>query len=147
MPAIVRFHGTGEADVLKFDELPDTQPGDGEVRLKMAAIGLNRAEVMFRQGIYLETPELPSRLGYEAAGTVDAVGPGVSGIQVGDRESTIPSSRSSSSPLAWPAENSLSVMAWNPAPSNRSSPEPLLLTPSSMPTAIWSPTGRGAKSW
>ena len=91
MPKIVRFHETGEADVLRIEELPDSQPGKGEVRLKVAAIGINRAEVMFRQGVYLESPELPSRLGYEAAGTVDAVGPGVSGIQVGDRVSTIPS--------------------------------------------------------
>jgi NADPH:quinone reductase-like Zn-dependent oxidoreductase len=91
MPKIVRFHETGEADVLRLEELPDSQPGKGEVRLKVAAIGLNRAEVMFRQGVYLESPELPSRLGYEAAGTVDAVGPGVHGIQIGDRVSTIPS--------------------------------------------------------
>ena len=91
MPKIVRFHATGEADVLRLEELPDSPPGEGEVRLKVAAIGINRAEVMFRQGVYLESPELPSRLGYEAAGTVDAVGPGVSGIQVGDRVSTIPS--------------------------------------------------------
>ena len=90
MSTIVRFHETGEADVLKLEELPDSPPGEGEVRLKVAAIGLNRAEVMFRQAVYLESPDLPSRLGYEAAGTVDAVGPGVSGLQVGDRVSTIP---------------------------------------------------------
>jgi NADPH:quinone reductase-like Zn-dependent oxidoreductase len=46
---------------------------------------------MFRQGQYLENPVLPSRLGYEAAGIVDAVGPGTSGIRIGDRVSTIPS--------------------------------------------------------
>jgi NADPH:quinone reductase-like Zn-dependent oxidoreductase len=91
MPKIVRFHETGEADVLRLEALPDSPPGKGEVRLKVEAIGLNRAEVMFRQGMYLEAPELPSRLGYEAAGTVDAVGADVVGIQVGDRVSTIPS--------------------------------------------------------
>ena len=91
MPKIVRFHETGTAEVLKLEELPLTEPGEGEVRLKVEAIGLNRAEVMFRQGQYLQTPEPPSRLGYEAAGTVDAVGPGVNGIQIGDRVSTIPS--------------------------------------------------------
>jgi NADPH:quinone reductase-like Zn-dependent oxidoreductase len=91
MSKIVRFHATGAAEVLRLEDLPDSQPGKGEVRLKVAAIGINRAEVMFRQGLYLESPELPSRLGYEAAGTVDAVGPGISGIQVGDRVSTIPS--------------------------------------------------------
>jgi NADPH:quinone reductase len=90
MPKIVRFHETGTAEVLKLEELPLTEPGEGEVRLQVEAIGLNRAEVMFRQGQYLETPKPPSRIGYEAAGTVDAVGPGVSGIRIGDRVSTIP---------------------------------------------------------
>lgn len=91
MPKVVRFHETGDADVLQIEELPLVEPGRGELRLKVEAIGLNRAEVLFRQGQYLEAPELPSRIGYEAAGVVDAVGPGVSGIKVGDRVSTIPS--------------------------------------------------------
>ncbi|UFS70205.1 zinc-dependent alcohol dehydrogenase family protein [Geomonas sp. RF6] len=91
MPKIVRFHETGAAEVLKIEEVPLESPGAGEVRLAVEAIGLNRAEVMFRQGRYLEDPKLPSRIGYEAAGTVDAVGPGVTGVNVGDRVSTIPS--------------------------------------------------------
>ncbi len=90
MPKIIRFHETGGADVLQIEDLPLEEPGEGEVRLKVEAIGLNRAEVMFREGQYLEDPELPSRLGYEAAGIVDAVGPGVGDIQVGDCVSTIP---------------------------------------------------------
>ena len=91
MSKIVRFHQTGPADVLKLEDVPLSEPAKGEVRLKVEAIGLNRAEVMFRQGQYLEAPVFPSRLGYEAAGVVDAVGPGVEGIQIGDRVSTIPS--------------------------------------------------------
>lgn len=91
MPKVVRFYETGGAEVLKIEELPLAEPGEGEVRLTVEAIGLNRAEVMFRQGQYLENPELPSRLGYEAAGIIDAVGPGTSGIRIGDRVSTIPS--------------------------------------------------------
>lgn len=91
MPKIVRFHKTGEADVLKIEELPTADPAEGEVRLKVQAIGLNRAEIMFRKGQYLEQPKLPSRIGYEAAGVIDALGPGVSDLQVGDRVSTIPS--------------------------------------------------------
>ena len=91
MPKIVRFHETGGAEVLKVEDLPLAEPGKGEVRLKVEAIGLNRAEIMFRKGKYLEAPQLPSRLGYEAAGIVDAVGPGTSGIHIGDRVSTIPS--------------------------------------------------------
>ncbi len=91
MAKIVRFHQTGAADVLKLEDVPLSEPGAGEVRLKVEAIGLNRAEVMFRQGQYLESPVFPSRLGYEAAGIIDAVGPSVSDIQIGDRVSTIPS--------------------------------------------------------
>ena len=91
MVKIVRFHQFGEADVLQLDELPLSEPGKGEVRIKVEAIGLNRAEVMFRQGAYLERPDrFPSTLGYEAAGIIDAVGEGVSEFQVGDRVSTIP---------------------------------------------------------
>ena len=91
MPKIVRFHETGDAGVLRVEDLPLTEPGEGEVRLKVEAIGLNRAEVMFRRGQYLENPALPSRIGYEAAGMVDAVGPGVGGVRIGERVSTIPS--------------------------------------------------------
>jgi len=91
MPKIIRFHEMGGADVLKVENVPLTEPSQGEVRLKVESIGLNRAEVMFRQGQYLEKPELPSRLGYEASGIVDAVGPGTSGIRIGDRVSVIPS--------------------------------------------------------
>ena len=90
MPKIIRFHETGGADVLQIEDLPLEEPGESEVRLKVEAIGLNRAEVMFREGQYLEDPELPSRLGYEAAGIVDAVGLGVGHIQIGDSVSTIP---------------------------------------------------------
>ena len=91
MPKIVRFHETGGPEVLQLEELPLTEPGKGEVRLKVEAIGLNRAEIMFRKGQYLETPQFPSRLGYEAAGIIDAVGPDVTEFQIGDRVSTIPS--------------------------------------------------------
>jgi NADPH:quinone reductase-like Zn-dependent oxidoreductase len=91
MPKIVRFHETGGPEVLRIEDLSPAEPGKGELRLRVEAIGLNRAEVMFRQGQYLETPDLPSRIGYEAAGTVDAVGPDVSGWHIGERVSTIPS--------------------------------------------------------
>ncbi len=91
MPKIVRIHEKGDAEVLKLEELPLEAPGPGEVRLKVEAIGLNRAEVMYRQAQYLEVPEYPSRIGYEAAGTVDALGQGVDGFKIGDRVSTIPS--------------------------------------------------------
>lgn len=67
MAKIVRFHTFGSADVLQLDNLPAVEPGEREVRLKVEAIGLNRAEVAFREGKYLEVPtQLPSTLGYEA---------------------------------------------------------------------------------
>jgi NADPH:quinone reductase-like Zn-dependent oxidoreductase len=91
MPKIVRFHQTGGPEVLKLEDVPLTEPGKGEIRLKVEAIGLNRAEVMFRSGQYLEIPQFPSRLGYEAAGVIDAIGPGTTGLRVGDRVSTVPS--------------------------------------------------------
>ncbi len=90
MPKIIRFYETGDANVLKIEDLPLTDPGEGEIRLKVEAIGLNRAEVMFRQGQYLEVPDFPSRIGYEAAGIIDALGAGVNGFKIGDRVSTIP---------------------------------------------------------
>jgi NADPH:quinone reductase-like Zn-dependent oxidoreductase len=59
IPKVVRFHATGDADVLKIEDLPLAEAGDGEISLKVAAIGFNRAEVVYRRGQYLETPELP----------------------------------------------------------------------------------------
>ena len=88
---VVRFHDTGDASVLQIDEVLEREPQTGEVRIRVEAIGLNRAEVMFRQGQYLEAPTFPSRLGYEAAGTIEAIGKGVSGLEIGDRVSTVPS--------------------------------------------------------
>ncbi len=90
MTKIVQFHELGGPDVLKLEEVPLAEPGPGEVRLSVEAFGLNRAEVLYRQGLYLERPKLPSRIGYEAAGIVDAVGPDVQGVAVGDRVGTIP---------------------------------------------------------
>ncbi len=91
MARVVRFHETGGPEVLKIEELDVPPPGKGEVQIRIHALGLNRAESMFRRGQYLEDPKLPARLGYEAAGTVAAVGPGVQGFKVGDAVSTIPS--------------------------------------------------------
>ncbi len=87
---IVRFHALGGPEVLKLEEEAIPAPGKGEVLLKVKAIGLNRAEVMFRQGQYLEAPVLPSKLGYEAAGVVEAVGPDVDKSWIGKKASTTP---------------------------------------------------------
>jgi len=87
---VIRFHKTGDSSVLKIEDLPITEPKENELRIKVEAIGLNRAEVMFRNGAYLEVPQLPSRLGYEAAGTVEAVGINVNGFEIGEKVSTVP---------------------------------------------------------
>jgi len=87
---VVRFHALGGPEVLKIQEEPIPEPGKGEVRLNVKAIGLNRAEVMFRRGEYLESPGLPSKLGYEAAGVVAAVGPDVDNSWLGKKVSTLP---------------------------------------------------------
>jgi len=91
MAKVVRFHEIGGPEVLRIEEIEVPPPGNGEVQIRIHALGLNRAESMFRRGQYLEEPKLPARLGYEAAGTVAAVGPDVKGFQVGDAVSTIPS--------------------------------------------------------
>lgn len=90
MSRIVRFHRVGGPEVLRIDEIDIGAPKAGEIKLKVKALGLNRAEAMFRLGGYLEAPVLPSQLGYEAAGEVEALGEGVSGFAVGDAVSTIP---------------------------------------------------------
>ena len=60
------------------------------MRITVKALGLNRAESMFRNGQYLEQPQFPARNGYEAAGTIESIGEGVEGLAPGDAVSTIP---------------------------------------------------------
>jgi NADPH:quinone reductase len=87
----VRFYGVGGSDVLKTELVPIVDPDFGEVRIKVEAIGLNRAENLYRSGYYMYQPShFPSPIGYEAAGVVEAVGEGVTELSVGDRVSTIP---------------------------------------------------------
>jgi len=87
---IVRFQECGGPEVLKLHDVPTPEPGEGEVRLRVEAIGLNRAEVLFRQGKYVVRPHPPCTLGYEAAGVVEAVGSGVDKGLMGNRFSTVP---------------------------------------------------------
>jgi NADPH:quinone reductase-like Zn-dependent oxidoreductase len=90
MPRTVRFHAFGEAEELKIEELTPPSPSSGEVRLRIRAIGINRAEILFRAGQYVGDPTFPSQLGYEAAGEIEALGADVSGWAIGDRVSVIP---------------------------------------------------------
>jgi NADPH:quinone reductase len=90
MSKVVKFSKFGGPEVLKIEEEVLRDPQAGEVRIKVQALGLNRAEVLYRTNSYTEQAQFPSRIGYEAAGLVDAIGEGVTGFQVGDRVSTIP---------------------------------------------------------
>mgnify|MGYP006191291735 CR=1 FL=1 len=90
MARIVRFKQTGGPEVLKIYDEPLKEPEAGEVRLKVEAMGLNRAEIMFRDGKYAADPVFPSRIGIEGAGTIDAIGAGVSGFKIGDKVAAIP---------------------------------------------------------
>jgi NADPH:quinone reductase-like Zn-dependent oxidoreductase len=90
MARVVRFHRIGGPEVLQIDSIDIPPPSDGEVRISVKALGLNRAEAMFREDHYLEKPQLPSKLGYEAAGIIESVGRNVVGFSAGDAVSTIP---------------------------------------------------------
>ena len=90
MPKAIRFNQLGGPEVLRIEDLPERQPGPGEVQLKVEAVGLNRAESMYYHGIYMEKVNLPSGLGYEAVGKVIAVGPEVDPTLIGKRFGTIP---------------------------------------------------------
>ncbi|WP_371784359.1 zinc-dependent alcohol dehydrogenase family protein [Streptosporangium subroseum] len=90
MAVHVRFDTLGGPEVLTLREMEVGEPGVGELRIRVEAIGLNRAEVMFRRGHYLYQPNLPSGLGYEAAGVVEAVGADAGDFAVGDTVSVVP---------------------------------------------------------
>jgi NADPH2:quinone reductase len=79
----VRVHQYGGVEALKYEDVPLAEPGQGEARLKIDVIGVNFLDVYQRIGRYQGT--LPFTLGQEAAGTVDAVGPGVTEVKPGDR--------------------------------------------------------------
>jgi NADPH:quinone reductase-like Zn-dependent oxidoreductase len=87
---IIKFAKAGGPDVLEFIEVPIPAPEPREVRIKVKAIGFNRAESMWRSDKYVEPVKFPAGLGYEAAGVVDAVGKDVTDFVAGDAVSTIP---------------------------------------------------------
>ncbi len=90
MSKTVIFHEAGAPEVLKVEQVKVSYPGPQEVRIQVKSIGINRADAMYRQGMYIENPIFPAQLGYEAAGTVEAVGSEVSNIAVGDVVNVVP---------------------------------------------------------
>jgi NADPH2:quinone reductase len=83
MAQAVRFHEIGGPEVLKLEDVAVGDPGAGEVRLRHAAVGCNFADTYFRSGLYPVQP--PCGIGVEGAGTVEAVGEGVTSVAAGDR--------------------------------------------------------------
>ena len=83
MVQAIRFAKTGGPEVLEWQQVEVGKPGPGQVRLKHSAVGLNYIDTYQRSGLY--PMPLPSGLGSEAAGIVEEVGPGVSGLKAGDR--------------------------------------------------------------
>ncbi len=75
----------GGPEVLEVREAPDPVPGPGEVRIRVAAAGINFADVLARMGLYPDAPKLPAVVGYEVAGRIDGVGTGVDGLPDGTR--------------------------------------------------------------
>jgi NADPH:quinone reductase len=83
MATAIRMHRTGGPEVLALEQVEVGEPGPGQVRLRHAAVGLNYADTYFRNGTY--PMPLPAGMGVEAAGVVEAIGPEVNNVAVGDR--------------------------------------------------------------
>ena len=90
MSRVIRFNRTGGPEVLQIDNIDVAAPKAGEVQIRVKALGINRAEIMYRTGQYVIEPQFPAMLGYEAAGVVEAVGPDVTKFVVGDAVSVVP---------------------------------------------------------
>nr|NUR37875.1 quinone oxidoreductase [Sphingomonas sp.] len=83
MPHAIRVHQAGGPEVLRWDEIEVGDPGPGQVRLRQEAAGLNFIDVYHRTGLYKQ--EMPFTPGVEGAGVVQAIGPDVSNVKLGDR--------------------------------------------------------------
>jgi NADPH:quinone reductase-like Zn-dependent oxidoreductase len=103
MARTIRFHRHGGPEVLTIEETEIPPPGAGEVQIQTKALGLNRAEALFRAGSYIEQARFPSGLGLEAAGLIESVGAGVEGLSPGDAVSLVPPR----SMLRWPVHGEL----------------------------------------
>lgn len=90
MSRVVRFHSLGGPDVLQLEERATPTPKAGEVLIKVEAIGMSRADVMFRTGRYLEKATFPSQMGFEASGIVLAVGADVDHVSEGEAVGVLP---------------------------------------------------------
>ncbi|HET6437428.1 MAG TPA: quinone oxidoreductase, partial [Anaeromyxobacter sp.] len=83
MARTIRIHETGGPEVLRLDDVPVGEPGPGQARVRNTAVGVNFVDIYHRTGLY--PLPLPHALGSEAAGRVEAIGPGVANLAPGDR--------------------------------------------------------------
>jgi NADPH:quinone reductase-like Zn-dependent oxidoreductase len=90
MAKVVRIHTLGGPEVLQIEDREVGGPGAGEVRIRVEAVGLNRSEAMYRAGRYPTKPQLPSLIGYEGVGTIEALGADVEGFTIGERVCVLP---------------------------------------------------------
>ena len=81
----IRVHQFGGPEVLKLEEVPTPKPGEGQVLLRVRAVGVNPYDTYMRAGTYAIKPALPYTPGSDAAGTIEAIGNGVSKVKPGDR--------------------------------------------------------------
>ncbi len=95
---VARIEKTGGPEVIQWGDVDLPDPGPGEVRMRNTAVGLNYIDTYFRSGLY--PSELPAGLGGEAAGVIEAIGPGVEGFKIGDRVGTFGPSRGAYRPSA-----------------------------------------------
>ncbi len=93
MSKVVRVYQHGGPEQLRIEDLEVGEPGPGEARLRIEAIGLNRSEAAFRAGHYPVSPQFPTLIGYEGVGVIEALGPGVQGFTVGERVCVLPNTR------------------------------------------------------
>lgn len=84
MAHAIQIYETGGPEVMKWEEVEVGEPGEGQVKLRQSAVGLNYIDVYFRTGTYPQD-SMPFTPGMEGAGVVEAVGPGVTDFSVGDR--------------------------------------------------------------
>ena len=87
---VIRFHKTGEPDVLRIEEIRRPKPKGNEALVRVQAIALSRKDLLWREGSYFEEPVFPAQIGCDAAGVVESVGPEVKKLKVGDHVSTLP---------------------------------------------------------
>jgi NADPH2:quinone reductase len=87
---VIRFYRTGGAEVLRIDEVRLPPLVKNEVLVRVQAVAVSRADLLWREGSYFEEAEFPAKIGYDAAGVVESVGPAVKRLKVGDRVATIP---------------------------------------------------------